>query len=151
MNRSGGNNETCYNWQINAHNLDFDYYFESYPDATATPPGATADAFVASSKNGGAQPLITIPMIGWSPKLGANRSILYSYSVAKYGPQTSTDPYLPDAGNGISVTNKTPITWNNPNEAYFPTNCQFSAGLRATPDQSVGFVNKWRRGLLHHG
>ena len=128
MNRSGGNNETCYNWLINAHNLDADYYFESYPDATATPPGATADAFVATSKNGGAQPLITIPMIGWSPKLGANRSILHSYSVAKYGPQTSTDPYLTDAGNGISVTNNTPITWNNPLDAYFPTNVNFQQG-----------------------
>lgn len=128
MNRSGGNNETCYNWQINAHNLDADYYFESYPDATATPPGATADAFVANSKAGGASPLITIPMIGWSPRLGANRSILYSYSVSEYGPQTSTDPYLPNAGNGISVTNDTPITWNNPNEAYFPTNANFQQG-----------------------
>ena len=128
LNRSGGNNETCYNWQINAHNLDADYYFESYPDATATPAGATADAFVANSKVGGAQPLITIPMIGWSPKLGANRSILYSYSVSEYGPQTSTDPYLSNAGNGISVTNNTPITWNNPNEAYFPTNVNFQKG-----------------------
>jgi Glycoside hydrolase family 44 len=128
MNRSGGNNETCYNWQINAHNLDADYYFESYPDATASPAGATADAFVANSKAGGAQPLITIPMIGWSPKLGANRSILYSYSVSEYGPQTSTDPYLPNAGSGISVTNSTPITWNNPNEAYFPTNVNFQQG-----------------------
>jgi hypothetical protein len=128
LNRSGGNNETCYNWQINAHNLDSDWYFESYPDATATPPGATADAFVANSKYSGAQPMITIPMIGWSPKLGANRSILYSYSVAEYGPQTSTDPYLPDAGNGISVTNNTPITWNNPTNAYFPTNSTFQQG-----------------------
>jgi hypothetical protein len=127
-NRSGGNNETCYNWQINAHNLDADWYFESYPDASATPPGATADAFVANSKCGGAQPLITIPMIGWSPKLGANRSILYSYSTNLYGPQTSTDPYLPAAGNGISSTNNTPITWNNPNDAYFPTNSIFQQG-----------------------
>ncbi len=128
MNRSGGNNETCYNWQINAHNLDFDWYFESYPDASATPPGATADAFVANSKYGGAQPMITIPMIGWSPKLGAGRSILYSYSTNKYGPQTSTDPYLPAAGNGISITNNTPITWNNPTDAYFLTNSVFQQG-----------------------
>jgi hypothetical protein len=128
LNRSGGNNETCYNWQINAHNLDFDWYFESYPDATATPPGATADAFVANSKAGGAQPLITIPMIGWSPKLGANRATLYSYAVTKYGPQTGTDPYLLNAGNGISVTNKTPITWNDPTDAYFPTNALFQQG-----------------------
>jgi hypothetical protein len=124
MNRSGGNNETRYNWQLNAHNLDFDWYFESYPDSSATP-GATADAFVANSKGGGAQPMITIPMIGWMPKLGPGRSILYSYSVTNYGPQTSTDPYRPDAGNGISVTNNTPITRNNPNDANFPTNSAF--------------------------
>jgi len=127
MNRSGGNNETRYNWQLNAHNLDADWYFESYPDSSATP-GATADAFVANSKNGGAQPMITVPMIGWSPYLGAGRSILYSYATNKYGPQTSTDPYLSAAGNGISVTNDTPITWNNPNDANFPTNVVFQQG-----------------------
>ncbi|MGB7747089.1 MAG: glycoside hydrolase family 44 protein [Verrucomicrobiia bacterium] len=132
MNRSGGNNETCYNWQINAHNLDADWYFESYPDATATPPGATADAFVANSKYGGAQPLITIPMIGWSPKLGANRSILYSYSIAKYGPQTGFDPYLTDAGNGMGTNSTAQTSWlittNNPTDAYFPTNSVFQQG-----------------------
>ena len=128
MNRSGGNNETRYNWQLNAHNLDADYYFESYPDAGGATPGATADAFVANSEQGGAQPMITIPMIGWSPRLGPARSILYSYSVTNYGPQTSTDPYLPDAGNGISVTNNTPITWNNPDDANFSTNTTFQQG-----------------------
>jgi hypothetical protein len=124
MNRSGGNSETRYNWQINAHNLAADWYFESYPDSSSTP-GATADSFVADSKSGGAQPMITIPMIGWSPVLGANRSILYSYAVTKYGPQTSVDPWLTNAGNGISITNNTPITWNNPNDANFPTNTAF--------------------------
>ncbi len=124
MNRSGGNNETRYNWQLNAHNLDFDWYFESYPDSSATP-GATADAFVANSKNGDAQAMITIPMIGWMPKLGSGRSILYSYATNLYGPQTSTDPYRSTAGNGISVTNNTHITWNNPNDANFPTNSAF--------------------------
>ena len=38
------------------------------------------------------------------------------------------DPYLADAGNGISVTNNTPITWNNPTDAYFPTNSVFQQG-----------------------
>jgi len=124
MNRSGGNSETRYNWQINAHNLAADWYFESYPDSSSTP-GATADSFVADSKSGGAQPMITVPMIGWSPMLGANRSILYSYAVNKYGPQTSVDPWLTNAGNGISITNNTPITWNNPDDANFPTNTAF--------------------------
>ncbi|MGD1085574.1 MAG: glycoside hydrolase family 44 protein, partial [Verrucomicrobiota bacterium] len=124
LNRSGGNNETRYNWQLDAHNLDADWYYESTPDASATP-GATADAFVANSLVGGARPMITIPMIGWVPKLGPGRAKLYSYSVTNYGPQTSTDPWLPDAGNGISVTNNARITWNNPNDANFPTNAAF--------------------------
>jgi hypothetical protein len=128
LNRSGGNSETRYNWQINAHNLAADWYFESYPDSSSTP-GATADSFVANSRNGGAQAMITVPMIGWAPKLGSGRSILYSYSVAKYGPQTSTDPWLPDAGNGISSTNgNCTITCNNPNDANFPTNTAFEQG-----------------------
>jgi hypothetical protein len=128
LNRSGGNNETRYNWQINAHNLDADWYFESYPDSSSSP-GATADSFVANSKSGRAQAMITVPMIGWAPKLGSGRSILYSYSVAKYGPQLSTDPWLPDAGDGLSSTNgNAPITWNNPNDANFPTNTAFEQG-----------------------
>jgi hypothetical protein len=124
LNRSGGNNETRYNWLINAHNLDFDWYFESYPDANATP-GASADDHVANSRNGGAQPMITIPMIGWMPGLGSGRGILYSYSVAKYGPQTSTDPYLPDAGNGLASPSGVAITNNDPNNANFLTNSAF--------------------------
>ncbi len=127
MNRSGGNNESRYNWQTNAHNLDADYYFESYPDSSSTP-GATADSFVANSKYGGAQPMITIPMIGWSPKLGNNRSILYSYAVTKYGLQTSVDQWLTNAGNGISVTNNSPITWNDPNDANYATTTAFQQG-----------------------
>jgi hypothetical protein len=129
MNRMGGNNETRDNWQINAHNLDADWYFESYPDSTSTTPGATVDAFVANSKYGGAQPLITISMIGWMPKLGSGRSILYSYSTNKYGPQTSTDPWLPAAGNGVGTNSTTQTSWlittNNSNDANFPTNAVF--------------------------
>ena len=133
MNRSGGNAETRYNWQLNAHNHAADWYFESISDDGPTNAGATADAFVASSKNGGAQPMMTIPMIGWMPRLGPNRGKLWSYSTNKYGPQTDSDihnsPYNnPDAGNGISITNNTHITWNDPNEADFPTNVAFQQG-----------------------
>lgn len=128
LNRSGGNNETRYNWQLNAHNIDNDWYFESVNDGPAIA-GAAADSFVADSKNGGAQAMITIPMIGWAAKLGANRSSVPSYSVAKYGPQTGADPYWPDAGNGISVTNTTPIIWNDPNDANTPVNSAFQQGF----------------------
>jgi Glycoside hydrolase family 44 len=130
LNRSGGNNETRDNWQINAHNLDFDWYFESYPDSDSTVPGNTMDAFVAGSKSGGAQPMVTISMIGWMPFLGPGRAIQWSYSTNKYGPQKSSDPNRTDAGDGLSSTNgNQAITWNNPNDANFPTNDLFEQGL----------------------
>ena len=124
LNRSGGNNETRYNWQISAHSLDADWFFESYPDVNATP-GSAADDFVANSKASGAQPMITVPMIGWAPKLGAGRNIIWSYSVAKYGAQKSVDQYRTDAGNGIASSSGIAITNNDPNDANFPTNSAF--------------------------
>ncbi len=127
MNRSGGNSETSYNWATNAHNLAADWYFESYPDASSTP-GATADQFVADSVNGGALPLISIPMIGWAPKLGAGRGILPSYAVNKYGAQTGVDPYLTNAGNGISLATGLAITNNDPNDANIPAGPAFEQG-----------------------
>lgn len=55
LNRSGGNSETRYNWQLNAHNHAADWYFESIADASPTP-AADADDFVAGTKGSGAEP-----------------------------------------------------------------------------------------------
>ncbi len=130
LNRSGGNAETRYNWQINAHNRAADFYFESIGDSPATA-GASSDSFVQSSKAGAALPMITIPMIGWAPKIGSNGvngNKLASYSIAKYGPQTGNDAsYFPDAGNGIA-TNGTHITWNDANDANVPVDSTFERG-----------------------
>jgi hypothetical protein len=124
LNRSGGNSETRYNWELNAHNHANDWYFESIADSPATP-AASSDSFITDSKNGNAQPLITIPMIGWMPKLGPSRGKLASFSIAKYGPQTGNDwQWMPDAGNGISSPGGTNIV-NDPNDANFLTNSAF--------------------------
>jgi len=131
LNRSGGNAETSYNWQINAHNHAADWFFESIADSPATP-GASTDGFVSGSLTGGAQAMVTIPMIGWAPKLGSGRSILPSYSIAKYGPQASHDQYLPDAGNGLGTNSTTHTTWlittNDPNDANVPVTSAFQQG-----------------------
>lgn len=127
INRGGGNAETRYNWLLNAHNRASDWYFETLSDGSSTP-GATADGFITETRNGGAEPMITIPIMGWMPKLGPNREDRYSFSVAKYGAQTATDPWRSDAGNGVSVTNNTTITWNDPNDAHFFTNAVFQQG-----------------------
>ena len=136
LNRSGGNSETSYNWQINAHNHAADWYFESLPDSPATP-GASTDTFVASSRSGGAQAMITIPMIGWAPRLGTNGENgdgrLASYSIAKYGPQTGNDSqWFPDAGNGVGTNSANHTSWlittNEPNDANVPVNSTFQQG-----------------------
>src|SRR4029077_254384 len=67
LNRMGGNAMTSYNWKMNAQNLGNDWFFESYPEKSGKP-GEEADSFISSSKAGGAQPMITIPLIGWVAK-----------------------------------------------------------------------------------
>ena len=119
LNRSGGNSETSYNWQLNSDNRGADWYFESIADADATP-GYRGDNFITTTlaANVGAQALLTIPMINYIGNLGPNRSTIWSFSVAKYGPQTGWDPYNPDAGNGVSTAPGNPnITGNNPTDA----------------------------------
>jgi hypothetical protein len=114
LNRWGGNSTSRYNWQIDAHSAGSDWYFETYPDSSGTP-GASADSYVATTRsaNNGAQPMFTIPMIDYLANLGPNRSTLEGFSVKKYGPQTATDPYNSDAGNGVSSTTGMDITGNN--------------------------------------
>ncbi|GAB4453829.1 MAG: glycoside hydrolase family 44 protein [Armatimonadaceae bacterium] len=128
LNRNGGNNTSRYNWQQNADNRGSDWYFQSIGDASATP-GERGDRIVADSRSGGAEPMLTIPMVGYVAKLGANRSKLASFSIAKYGPQTGSDwQWFPDAGNGISSLTGQFITGNNPLDANVAADENFQRG-----------------------
>jgi hypothetical protein len=127
LNRSGGNTTTRYNWQQNAANHAHDWFYESLEHGPAVA-GQETDDFIQSTKNGGAQPMITIPMIGWVAKMGPNRQRLSSFSVAKYGAQQHTDwQWFPDAGNGV-LANGTLITNNDPHDANTPVDSSFMAG-----------------------
>ncbi len=124
LNRMGGNNTSRYNWQLNADNKDQDWYFQSIGDTSATP-GERGDTFFSASKSAGAQPMITIPMLSWVAKLGANRSKLASFSIAKYGAQTGSDwQWFPDAGNGILNSGQY-VAGNDPNDANVPSDSSF--------------------------
>ncbi len=127
LNRSGGNAETRYNWRLNATNHANDYFYESIGEKDAAP-GAAADAFVAATKAAGAQPMLTLPMLGWVAKLGPNRGELAGFSVRKYGPQQKTDPQTPDFGNGVKSDGKTNITGTDPNDANTPATPEFQRG-----------------------
>lgn len=123
LNRSGGNNTTRYNWQLNADNRANDWYFQSIPFANQ--PGELGDTFIQNSKNGNAQPLLTVPIIDWIAKVGPNREKLASFSIAKYGAQTGNDAqWFPDAGNGIR-TNGQFVTGNDKTDANVPNSVAF--------------------------
>jgi hypothetical protein len=128
VNRSGGNATTRYNWVTNASNHAADWYFESLAES-GNGPGASDDQFIADSKNGGAQPMITMPIIGWVAKLGPNSQRLSSYSIAKYGLQSGNDwQWFPDAGDGVITNTSTDITTNDPTDANLSVGTNFQAG-----------------------
>ncbi len=127
LNRYGGNNTTRTNWQQNADNRGADWYFESVPASSATP-GEVGDTFIANARAAGARAMLTIPTIDWVARLGANRSKLASFSIARYGAQTGNDwQWMPDAGNGIR-TNGQLVTGNDPNDANVPSSVAFQQG-----------------------
>src|SRR5271165_7200717 len=72
--------------------------------------------------------LTTMPMLNWVAKESENGSNHnWSFSVATYGAQCSTDPYNPDAGNGLMAgstgncsTSTQPVTSNPSTSAYYP-------------------------------
>jgi hypothetical protein len=106
LNRWGGNSTTRYNWQLDVHNVGNDYYFENIVNDGSGTYGtssftSSADLFVAANKSAHADTLMTIPTIGWAPKDRIpNHPFTCGYSVTKYGPQDSVDPYDTNCGNG---------------------------------------------------
>ncbi len=116
VNRWGGNSTTRYNFNYDTHSTAMDWYFENIPDdnpnAANLPNGSGADNFVSANKTRGTDTLMTIPMIGWTPK---SRAYACGFSVAKYGAQQDTDQYRPDCGNGV-LPNGTFLTGNDPTD-----------------------------------
>jgi len=119
LNVWSGNSTTDYNWSLDATNVDKSWYFTSQPGGSPVPGGA-ADKFVSGNLQAGAQSTLLIPLAGYVANLGLLRNNLWSFSIAKYGPQCASDPYESDAGDGLETDCKTFVTGNNPNDAYVP-------------------------------
>ncbi len=124
LNRSGGNAMTRYNWRLNASNHANDWYFESIAEASPVP-GGSVDEFVDGTRSAQARAMVTIPTLGWVAKVGPNREMIPSFSVAKYGPQAKSDPGHADAGNGVRPGGKAEVTGNDPNDAHLPSTPAF--------------------------
>ena len=117
--RWGGNSTTRYNYLNDISNRASDWYFENIPgdqsDPANLPDGSDADRFIEQGIRTGTQTLLTLPLIGWTPKNQPQGSTgrICGFSVSKYGAQQSTDQWAPDCGNGVA-TNGSNITGNNP-------------------------------------
>ena len=104
--RWGGNAVTTYNPFLQATNAGSDWYFENRD-------GGSANLWIEDVMDAGADALFTVPALDWVSKDKTS----YSFSVATYGAQDSTDPWNADAGNGLH--NGKPIA-NDPTDAYTP-------------------------------
>jgi len=121
--RFGGNEATNYNWKLFTYNAGADWYYEDFNLG-----GVDSVALTQSTVNSGSHMLSTMPMLDWvakGPVSGSNRN--WSFSVATYGAQCSTDPYNSDAGNGLKAgstgncsTSTQPVTGNTSTSAYYP-------------------------------
>jgi hypothetical protein len=148
LNRWGGNNTSRYNWLENADNRGQDWFFQSVPLEGGATPGAAADLFIGASRNGRAEPMMTIPMVGWVGRLGPNRDKLASFRASVYGAQAACDwQWFPDACNGVRPDGVTLVTGNDPNEANTPADALFQRGW------AQHMVQQWQpsyRGGLRH-
>ena len=121
--RFGGNETSNYNWKHFTYNAGGDWYFEDFGLG-----GVDSVGLTQSTVNSGSHMLDTMPMLGWVAKEAENgTNHNWSFSVATYGPQCSTDPYNPDAGNGQKAgstgncnTSTQPVTTQASTSAYYP-------------------------------
>jgi hypothetical protein len=122
--RWGGNATTRYSWQHDISNRANDWFYYNIEEANsnpgALPNGSAADRFIDETRAAGGEPLITVPLIGWTP---IDRQRRWGFSVSRYGTQQQTECTAtgnaswcqPDAGNGVRA-NGTLITGNDPHD-----------------------------------
>ncbi len=131
--RWGGNTTTRYNWRNDTSNHASDWFFENIPNenanAAALPNGSASDTFVEQGRLLGVQSIMTIPLIGWTPK---SRAITCGFASAKYAQQQKADD-AHGCGDGNTPDGK-PIVGNDPNDT----------------SQAIGpdFVSEWVQHLV---
>lgn len=123
--RWGGNSTTRYNWQTNVENKANDWYFENIPS------DVSADQFIDQNNRTNTETLLTIPLIGWTPKTGSATTHPYDcgFKVSKYTSftQDSVDPWDTDCGSG-TYNNGTNITSNQATDTSMTITSSFVTG-----------------------
>jgi len=115
--RWGGNATTRYNWQLDISNRASDWFFENIDNDNARPEnlpnGSASDQFVDQNRATGSDSLLTVPLIGYTPKVPRDANPRNcGYSTALLASQESVAPDAP-CGNG-QWSNGTPIPGQQP-------------------------------------
>jgi hypothetical protein len=126
--RWGGDATSTYNWQLGTNNAAADYYFEDYnAEGFSNGNDSSSTQFITDVQNAGSHPLMTMVMLPWvaqsaetSTTQGGTNNYHWSFSVATYGAQCSTDYWNGDAGNGYEPDCSTRVTNSAVTAAYFP-------------------------------
>ncbi|HSP16799.1 MAG TPA: glycoside hydrolase family 44 protein [Thermoanaerobaculia bacterium] len=130
INRWGGNTTSRYNWANSTANHARDYFFENVPDDAPNGGGngESADLFIQPTLNAGAQPIMTIPVLGYLPSA---RGYACGYSIMKYAASgcclTNDAQFRPDCGDGFHNVTGEPLKHvNDPLdiEAVYPSSHQ---------------------------
>jgi len=107
-----------YNWKLFTNNAAADWYFEDFGYSEIG--DADSIRYIRDVKAAGSNPLMTMVMLPWVAKSAeGSGNGHWSFSVAKYGAQCSTDPYNSDAGNGVKSDCITNLI-ADPNDANVP-------------------------------
>ena len=157
LNRMGGNNMSDYNWQIDALNLDFDWYFESFLQNDPMTPGKAADNFIQNTRaaNVGSEPMITIPMLPYIAKLGANATTGSRFAMVLLGRQVrradGLRPLSTRRGQWHQCRHGT-ADCQQPDGCLCAKQRDHPAGLVAAFAQHLGDLDDYQRGqVLHSG
>jgi len=112
LDRWGGNSTTRYDFGTGFHNTGSDWYFENIPPDSTHP--LPHEALIAADRAAGLRTIITMPLIGWTPKAASPdvHPFACGFPVASFHTQDSTDPYDPACGNGVK--NGVPLSGNDP-------------------------------------
>jgi Glycoside hydrolase family 44 len=96
LNRWGGNAMSRYNWTYATANRCKDYFFYNIPEGGSN--GASADNFIIMTRNAGAHPVMTIPMLSLLPE---NATKQCSFPQSMYPNQEQFSTFEPiTCGNG---------------------------------------------------
>jgi Glycoside hydrolase family 44 len=134
VNRWGGNATTRYNWQLDISNHASDWFFENIDNGNANPAllpnGSASDQFVDQNRASGSDSLITVPLIGYTPKGPRNANPRNcGFNTSLFLSQQSIAPDAP-CGNG-NLPNGTPIVGNDP----------LNTSIAISPTFVVGWIN----------